>query len=823
MHVHKKIILFLLALIILLLSPSTAHGTTGTFEKNFNSQSNEAIAKVIDFKTDKKNAVQWSNEKFPMISNFVNTNSEVEKVRSINDQLRTKYLNRDELYNSQEDLIKLDNSFITEAAQDITLYANLSAENFGISSSYFHDNQDRVFEDMLKNTQYGIDYGYFLGDLTAQPFDSNKRESVQIKLKVPKGTRMIRVGSEKEAKYMIPRKNTFEYTEKKLDKTTKFPHIYVSAILVSEDKFNIALKEQQIAISEKLENLFNIKPNFLKLVPLGLNAGNVISNSQEVALKPFTIMQDNKILSNNMFDKETLILTSGFPVHTDVFNKVTEGLSIDERRNKFEQLYKSSMTSKKLGQTTNWHLDKTSTTVVRFSHLYDKDSFLGINENQDISAAILHEFFHYLIFVNNNYKGSPMFDEDSENFKSKIESLKLKEQNKLAILLNSSHVKKSWEEYICEAFLAQNHPKSNIQTKFRTDIVLTNRLLVNLFDYEAPTSPQYLKETEVTGDSIKFSFDHSVDNTSVEKYNIYMDGKFVKSYKTIKDKNGLHSPNPSRDGQKRIVVFVDGLKQMKEYEFRVTAVDEAQNESAKSTPLKVKTKDTEPPKLIGNLGKRVLTSSLVQLQLPKAIDNVGVSKIKIRRMESSSSLNFYILPKSEIIYELPKNSRYYNDATIMAGKQYTYSMTAVDEAGNESERSNEVVVRTKKEDDKKENEEKAEDTTSSETRLNWKGSFEGISASSFSIFSWVFKAGSWTFSGVTSVSGTVTSSIVALIPGMSHQFLILPLDNEGDPLSDGLKISIDSTDQSSIQTKDSTLYVGQKWNPEDNFVSATDE
>ncbi|MEN2291903.1 bacterial Ig-like domain-containing protein, partial [Enterococcus faecalis] len=30
-------------------------------------------------------------------------------------------------------------------------------------------------------------------------------------------------------------------------------------------------------------------------------------------------------------------------------------------------------------------------------------------------------------------------------------------------------------------------------------------------------------------------------------------------------------------------------------------------------------------------------------------------------------------------------------------------------------------------------------------------------------------------------------------------------------------------DKSSLKTKDSTLYVGQKWNPEDNFVSATDE
>ncbi|HHD1574541.1 TPA: bacterial Ig-like domain-containing protein [Enterococcus faecium] len=65
--------------------------------------------------------------------------------------------------------------------------------------------------------------------------------------------------------------------------------------------------------------------------------------------------------------------------------------------------------------------------------------------------------------------------------------------------------------------------------------------------------------------------------------------------------------------------------------------------------------------------------------------------------------------------------------------------------------------------------------------------------------------------------------MVDLTSGPSHQFVVVPVDSNGNPLASGLQISVDAVDKSSIKTKDSTLYVGQKWNKEDNFVSATDE
>ncbi|WP_338350401.1 bacterial Ig-like domain-containing protein [Enterococcus faecalis] len=47
--------------------------------------------------------------------------------------------------------------------------------------------------------------------------------------------------------------------------------------------------------------------------------------------------------------------------------------------------------------------------------------------------------------------------------------------------------------------------------------------------------------------------------------------------------------------------------------------------------------------------------------------------------------------------------------------------------------------------------------------------------------------------------------------------------NSGIPIATAKTSLVVKKDKSSIETKDSTLYVGQKWEPKDNFVSATDE
>lgn len=181
------------------------------------------------------------------------------------------------------------------------------------------------------------------------------------------------------------------------------------------------------------------------------------------------------------------------------------------------------------------------------------------------------------------------------------------------------------------------------------------------------------------------------------------------------------------------------------------------------------------------------------------------------------------IPKTEKVFTISGNTNYYTDFTIEKGKSYTYSMIAVDKAGNESKRSNRIIIKTNERNDGKQNEDKAENVSFSSGTLNWSGSFGGISATGFNIFSWVNGVAGWTFNGVTSVVGSLSSSVVGLMPGLSHIFVVIPVDNNGNALAVGLPISVISIDKKSIKTKDLTLYQGQSWKREDSFVSATDE
>ncbi|MTD38100.1 hypothetical protein GIX45_05515 [Erwinia sp. CPCC 100877] len=790
---------------------------------NFNSLQAKNITVGIDQQIASKNVLQLNSKASGNVRSIV----DIDKLNSINDQLRTKYLNRAEYYSPQEDLTELDNSFIDQAEQDITLYANFKTESFGIESVYFVDNPDRVFESMLKNTQYGIDHGYFSGDLTPQSLDSSDFETIQIKLIVPKGTKIIRFGNDAEPKYMIPRENTFEYTDKtlKIDPTTEYPQVYITANLVDRDSLTSAAREEQDSIQEELtatfhtDNFHVVNDDFIKLVPLGLNAGNVIANSREVALKPFTILKDNNILSDGMFESETLILTNGYTMHTEAFDRQTDGESFEYRRESFEKKYEEAHETNELGNTVYWPLDETCTSIVSLSHYSIEDFLSDVSINDEFAATTLHEFFHHLIFVNDKYKNIPMFKDIPDGFVNKTTELKNKEIEKLVELLNNPYAKKNWEEYICEAFLAKNHPKASIQADFQTDLVETNRFLDNLFDHRAPSIPNGLKTLDITGESVKLTFSHSNDEISVDKYNLYQDGKLVKSVETQKDAKGLSYANPG-DYQSNIEVTIEKLTQYTEYNFQVTAVDEAGNESNKSQALAVKTKDTEAPKIKGSLIGNALSSSTASFSWAHPTDNAGVKKIKLCRTENTLKRSDNI--GTEKVFELAANSTTYIDSTLVKGKSYSYYLIALDEAGNESKPSNRINIKTNDDNDKERNEDQAKDTNYSNSTLDWSGMFD-FPAASFQISSWFLSGGNWLFGSLTSVLGSATSSLVNLSSGTLNQFIVTPMDENGNALSTGILITVNSVDKSAIETQDSSLYTGQVWNETDNFVSALDE
>lgn len=73
------------------------------------------------------------------------------------------------------------------------------------------------------------------------------------------------------------------------------------------------------------------------MTPLGLNAGHVLTSSLNSVSKAFKEMHAGKILSKNFFNKQEFNLTSAWIVHTNVFDKWSEGDTLEERRALFEK------------------------------------------------------------------------------------------------------------------------------------------------------------------------------------------------------------------------------------------------------------------------------------------------------------------------------------------------------------------------------------------------------------------------------------------------------------------------------------------------------
>lgn len=162
-------------------------------------------------------------------------------------------------------------------------------------------------------------------------------------------------------------------------------------------------------------------------------------------------------------------------------------------------------------------------------------------------ATLLHETFHYLILIHssNYFEDQPLFQEEPEVFEDMMTMLKDEEDDDLVDLLNDSYAESDWEEFICKAFMAKFHPNDEIRNRFTKEIPQTNRMLVYIFDHSPPTVPGNLKVLEVNGTSVKLTFDHATDNIGVDSYNIYQNGKLVKTEITKKDENNLSYPDPS--------------------------------------------------------------------------------------------------------------------------------------------------------------------------------------------------------------------------------------------------------------------------------------
>ncbi len=181
-------------------------------------------------------------------------------------------------------------------------------------------------------------------------------------------------------------------------------------------------------------------------------------------------------------------------------------------------------------------------------------------------------------------------------------------------------------------------------------------------DVTPPSQPQNLASPAQTGTTVDLVWDASTDDVGVSFYNIYRDGVGVGS-----ESSTNHTAT--------------GLTPATSYDFQVSAVDAAGNESALSAVLTVTTLDTVEPTSPGTPTLDSKTESTVSFSWTPATDNVGVTDYQVYR--DGAAIATVAAPTTS-----------YTDTGLTPETSYTYHVTALDAAGNESAPSGDLIVTT---------------------------------------------------------------------------------------------------------------------------------
>lgn len=196
-----------------------------------------------------------------------------------------------------------------------------------------------------------------------------------------------------------------------------------------------------------------------------------------------------------------------------------------------------------------------------------------------------------------------------------------------------------------------------------------------------PAPPSKLK-AEVNDGYAKLTWDYpkwkNDFNDIAVQFNVYCSsGKGA--FKKVNQKRILRDDNSPREFEDR------WLENGMEYSYYITAANPAGKESPPSGIIKVKPVDKTPPEIVGNVTAGAKEGSVSLLWgLCVDMDAAGYNIYRSKLLNK----NFEKLNKKFI----PVDKPFFNDSTISNGVQYFYSITAVDQSGNESKKSNPVFA-----------------------------------------------------------------------------------------------------------------------------------
>jgi chitodextrinase len=185
-------------------------------------------------------------------------------------------------------------------------------------------------------------------------------------------------------------------------------------------------------------------------------------------------------------------------------------------------------------------------------------------------------------------------------------------------------------------------------------------------DATPPTPPTAVTATAASTSTINVSWSGATDNIGVTGYHLFRDGVQIADQAGTSFTDSTASPDTS-------------------YSYTVVAVDAAGNVSASSAAATVSTSgaaDGTPPSTPGNVTATAASSSQVNLTWTASTDNIGVTGYHVYR--NGTQLQTPTPPDAT-----PPTA--YTDDTAQPGTAYTYQVSAVDAAGNESPRASATV------------------------------------------------------------------------------------------------------------------------------------
>ncbi|CAM1347556.1 endonuclease [Tenacibaculum crassostreae] len=183
-------------------------------------------------------------------------------------------------------------------------------------------------------------------------------------------------------------------------------------------------------------------------------------------------------------------------------------------------------------------------------------------------------------------------------------------------------------------------------------------------DTEAPTAPANLITSNLTQTSVDLNWTASTDNVAVTGYEVYQNDAKIATVTTTN-------------------YGVTGLTADTAYNYSIKALDEAGNISALSNKVYITTlavPDTEAPTAPSNLVVSNVQQTSADLAWTTSTDNVGVTGYEVYQ------------GTTKIATVTTTN---YSVTGLTAATNYTFSIKAIDEAGNVSSASNVIGVTTK--------------------------------------------------------------------------------------------------------------------------------